>query len=117
MEKINVLYCPVGRQCEMVEIENNMGAIQRLVGCDELEIAKPWSQDVGVIVGAGTNADKRKNRWLYREDGGGACCRVCGAFVVVFMPRNCDVLLPLPPMFADRYSKLMELCDEQEGGW
>lgn len=107
MEKINVLYCPVGRQCEMVEIENNMGAIQRLVGCDELEIAKPWSQDVAVVF---YEHAKRKNRRLHAEQGEGSVV-VSGGFVVALMPRGCSEFLPMPRMVVDRYSKLMEVVE------
>ena len=117
-DKTKVLFCPVGRECELVEIDNTMEAVQQLVGCKALDVVRPWSPDVGVIIGAGDGADKTKNRWLYREDAPVVRCGVCGAFVVACMPRNTQgVLLPLLAMFADRYKKYMEMYDPNEGDW
>ena len=31
-DKTKVLFCPVGRECELVEIDNTMEAVQQLVG-------------------------------------------------------------------------------------
>ena len=109
LNKVTVLLCRQGCAAEVVEIENSLAGMQGLLGANDLETVKPWSQDVSVVYShAAQLRDFPPNRRLYCEDGENAIT-LKGDFIVGLMPRGCGEFLPMPRMVVDRYNKLMEV--------
>lgn len=118
MSKIDVLAVRPGETPEMIELEDDLRAMQDFVG-GNIEAVRPWSDDVIIICDEEAALKQTPPNRIIKHPSGDVCCVICGAFFLCLAPRNSEVFMSLPRMMADRCIPLMvaparsvEVCDE-----
>ncbi len=118
MEKITVLAVRQNEAPEMIELEDDLRAMQDFVG-GNIEAVRPWGDDVIIICDEEAVLKQLAPNKIIKHPSGDVCCVICGAFFLCLAPRNSEVFMSLPRMMADRCIPLMvsparsvEVCDE-----
>ena len=118
MKKISVLAVRQNEAPEMIELEDDLRAMQDFVG-GNIEAVRPWGDDVIIICDEEALLKRLPPNRIIQHPSGDVCCVICGPFFLCLAPRNSEVFMSLPRMMADRCLPLMvvpvygvEACDE-----
>lgn len=106
MEKISVLAVRQNEAPEMIELEDDLRAMQDFVG-GNIEAVRPWGDDVIIICDEEALLKRLPPNRIIQYPSGDVCCVICGAFFLCLAPRNSEVFMSLPHMMADRCIPLM----------
>ena len=106
VEKISVLYVKPGEYSQMIEIEDSLEEMQKLVG-GYIEKVSPFDDDaVALIVNEeGKFNGMKPNRAIFSEDKEDIVDIIFGPFFVCYAPYDCENFMSLPPEVADKYMK------------
>ena len=101
---INVLLCEAGKRARMVEMEDNLEAMQKLVG-GLIEEYMPFEDDVALICNdEGKMLGLPMNRAIPGEDGK-IMDVICGDFFICYAPIESERFLSLPPELEEKYKE------------
>ena len=101
---INVLLCKAGKRAEMVEMEDSLEAMQKMVG-GMIEEYMPFEDDVALICNdEGKMRGMPLNRAIEGEDGK-IMDVIAGDFFICYAPIESERFLSLPPDLAEKYEK------------
>ncbi len=106
MNKITVLAVRQKEAPEMIELEDNLRAMQDFVG-GNIETVRPWGDDVMIICDEEALLKGLPPNRIILHPGGDAFGVICGPFFLCLAPRNSEVFMSLPRMMADRCMPLM----------
>lgn len=105
MEKISVLAVRKNEAPEMIELEDDLYAMQDFVG-GNIEAVRPWGDDV-ITCDEEALLKRLPPSRIIQHPSGDVCCVICGPFFLCLAPRNSEVFMSLPRMMADRCIPLM----------
>ena len=101
---INVLLCEAGKRARMVEMEDSLEAMQKLVG-GLIEEYMPFEDDVALICNdEGKMLGLPMNRAIPGEDGK-IMDVICGDFFICYAPIESERFLSLPPELEEKYKE------------
>ena len=101
---INVLLCRAGKRAEMIEMENSLEAMQKLVG-GLIEEYMPFEDDVALICNdEGKMRGLPLNRAIEGEDGK-IMDVIAGDFFICYAPIESERFLSLPKELEDKYKE------------
>ena len=106
MNRITVLAVRPDEAPEMIELEDNLRAMQDFVG-GNIEAVRPWGDDVIIVCDEEAVLKQTPPNRLILHPSGDVCCVICGPFFLCLAPRNSEVFMNLPRMMADRCMPLM----------
>lgn len=106
MNKIMVLGVRPGKEPELVEIADDLNAMQEFVG-GNIEAVWPWGDDVALICDEEALIKGAELNRIIMNERGGVFGVIYGPFFLCLAPRNSEVLMSLPRMMADRCMPLM----------
>jgi hypothetical protein len=109
VETISVLLVQPGQYPKMVEIENNLEAMQKVVGGD-IEEYMPFSDEVAIVCNEdGKAVGLPLNRAVYNEpmeeQPREMVDIIAGDFFVAYAPIESEKFLSLPPDLAEKYQE------------
>lgn len=101
---INVLLCRAGRRAEMIEMEDSLEAMQKLVG-GLIEEYMPFEDDVALVCNdEGKMRGMPLNRAIEGEDGK-ILDVIAGDFFICYAPIESERFLSLPPELEKKYKE------------
>ena len=101
---INVLLCEAGKRARMVDMEDSLEAMQKLVG-GLIEEYMPFEDDVALICNdEGKMLGLPMNRAIPGEDGK-IMDVICGDFFICYAPIESERFLSLPPELEEKYKE------------
>ena len=101
---INVLLVKAGECAKMIEMEDSLEAMQKLVG-GMIEEYMPFEDDVALICNdEGKMRRMPLNRAIYGEDGK-IIDIIAGDFFICYAPIESEKFLSLPPELAEKYKE------------
>ena len=101
---INVLLCEAGKRARVVEMEDSLEAMQKLVG-GLIEEYMPFEDDVALICNdEGKMLGLPMNRAIPGEDGK-IMDVICGDFFICYAPIESERFLSLPPELEEKYKE------------
>lgn len=106
MNEITVLGVRPGKEPEMVEIPDDLNAMQEFVG-GYIEAVRPWGDDVALLCDEEAVIKGAELNRIIMNENGGVFGVISGPFFLCLAPRNSGVLMSLPNMMADRYKTLL----------
>lgn len=106
MKKITVLGVRPGKEPKMVELEDDLHAMQDFVG-GNIEAVRPWGDDVVLICDEEAIIKGAELNRIIMNENGGVFGVISGPFFLCLAPRNSEVFMSLPNMMADRYKTLL----------
>lgn len=106
MEKITVLAVRPEEEPEMMELEDDLRAMQAFVG-GNIEAVRPWGDDVIIICDEEAVLKQIPPNRIIMHPSGEVCCVICGPFFLCLAPRNSETFMGLPRMMAERCIRLM----------
>ena len=106
MNKITVLAVRPQEAPEMIELEDNLRAMQDFVG-GNIELVRPWGDDVIIVCDEEAVLKQTPPNRIIMHPSGNVCCVICGPFFLCLASRNSEVFMNLPRMMADRCMLLM----------
>lgn len=106
MNKITVLGVRPGKEPKMVELEDDLHAMQDFVG-GNIEAVRPWGDDVVLICDEEAIIKGAELNRIIKHESGGVFGVISGPFFLCLAPRNSEVFMSLPNMIADRYKTLL----------
>ena len=103
-EKLRVIHVEPGKRASVIEIEDKLEAMQKLVG-GMIEEYMPWEDDVAVICNdEGKMLGLPLNRGIRGEDGQLQDI-IAGDFFLCYAPIESERFLSLPPELAEKYKE------------
>lgn len=101
---INVLLCKAGKRAEMVEMEDSLEAMQKMVG-GMIEEYMPFEDEVALVCNdEGKMLGMPLNRAIEGEDGK-IMDVIAGDFFICYAPIESEKFLSLPPELAEKYKE------------
>ena len=101
---INVLLCRAGKCAEMVEMEDSLEAMQKMVG-GMIEEYMPFEDDVALVCNdEGKMRGMPLNRAIEGEDGK-IMDVIAGDFFICYAPIESERFLSLPPELEKKYKE------------
>ena len=101
---INVLLCEAGKRARVVEMEDSLEAMQKMVG-GLIEEYMPFEDDVALICNdEGKMRGLPLNRAIEGEDGK-ILDVIAGDFFICYAPVESERFLPLPPDLEEKYKE------------
>lgn len=106
MGKLTVLGVWPGNEPEMVELEENLNAMQDFVG-GRIEVVRPWGDDVVLICDGEAIIKGAELNRIIKHESGGVFGVISGPFFLCLAPKNSDYFMSLPNIFAEHYKSLL----------
>lgn len=110
-EKISVLYVQAGKYPEVIEIEDNLESMQKLVG-GYIEEYMPFEDEVAIVCNEeGKINGLQPNRAIYGEMNDGkkeVIDIVFGDFFVCYAPVESEKFLSIPEDMKQKYSEMFK---------
>ena len=106
-EMIRVLYLQAGKRAEIRETEENLKALQQLVGGD-IEEYMPFEDDVAIVCnGEGKIRGLPLNRAI-RDENDSIQDIIAGDFFICYAPVESESFESLPPEMEEKYRRKFE---------
>ena len=107
MEKINVIYVEPGKEARVIEMNDELSEMQKLVG-GFIEEYMPFEDDVALICNdEGKMNGMPLNRAIY-DDNGRMQDVIAGPFFVAYAPIESEKFLSLPSELEEKYVKRLD---------
>jgi len=110
-EKLRVIHVEPGKRASVIEIEDKLEAMQKLVG-GMIEEYMPWEDDVAVICNdEGKMLGLPLNRGIRGEDGQLQDI-IAGDFFICYAPIESERFLSLPPDLEKKYKDKFDFPEQ-----
>lgn len=110
-EKLRVIHVEPGKRASVIEIEDKLEAMQKLVG-GMIEEYMPWEDDVAVICNdEGKMLGLPLNRGIRGEDGQLQDI-IAGDFFLCYAPIESEKFLSLPPDLEAKYKEKFDYPEQ-----
>ena len=110
-EKLRVIHVEPGKRASIIEIEDKLEAMQKLVG-GMIEEYMPWEDDVAVICNdEGKMLGLHLNRGIRGEDGQLQDI-IAGDFFLCYAPIESEKFLSLPPDLEAKYKEKFDYPEQ-----
>lgn len=106
MNEITVLGVRPGKEPEMVEIPDDLNAMQEFVG-GYIEAVRPWGDDVALLCDEEAAIKGAELNKIIMNESGGVFGVISGPFFLCLAPKNSDYFMSLPNIFAEHYKSLL----------
>lgn len=99
---LKVLLVRAGREAEMVEIEDSLEGMQRVVG-GMIEEYMPWEDDVAIVCNEEGKMNGMPMNRAVKGDDGNYLDVIAGDFFICYAPFDSEKFLSLPDDLAEKY--------------
>lgn len=111
-EKITVLYIKPGMNPQVIEIENKLEAMQKLVG-GHIEEYMPFEEEIALVCNEeGKLQNLEWNRVIYDAEGKRKDI-IAGDFFLCYAPIESEKFLSLPKELLEKYEKKFQISEKE----